>query len=69
VAESSQADERITHLVEAAVKLVDIRLMNHLVIGNRTSTSLAAKSMMQALEQSLDQRIRGWYKVPLCAHS
>ncbi len=51
------------------MKLVDIRLMNHLVIGNRTSTSLAAKSMMQALEQSLDQRIRGWYKVPLCAHS
>ncbi|MED5461952.1 MAG: hypothetical protein VX236_02715 [Pseudomonadota bacterium] len=28
------------------MKPVDIRLMDHLVIGNRTSTSLAAKSMM-----------------------
>lgn len=43
VAEPSQADERITRRVKAALELVDIRLLDHLVIGDGTCTSLASR--------------------------
>ncbi|MFT5501955.1 MAG: DNA repair protein RadC [Woeseiaceae bacterium] len=46
VAEPSQADERITRRVKSALELVDIRLLDHLVIGDCTSTSLASRGML-----------------------
>lgn len=46
VAEPSQADERITRRVKSALELVDIRLLDHLVIGDGMSTSLASRGML-----------------------
>jgi DNA repair protein RadC len=46
VAEPSQADERITRRLKAALELVDIRLLDHLVIGDGVSTSLASRGMI-----------------------
>ena len=46
VAEPSQADERITRRVKMALELVDIRLLDHLVIGDGTTTSLASRGMI-----------------------
>lgn len=46
VAEPSQADERITRRVKAALELVDIRLLDHLVIGDGCSTSLATRGLL-----------------------
>jgi DNA repair protein RadC len=46
IAEPSQADERITKRVKSALELVDIRLLDHLVIGDGTSTSLASRGML-----------------------
>jgi DNA repair protein RadC len=46
VAEPSQADERITKRVKSALELVDIRLLDHLVIGDGTSTSLASRGLL-----------------------
>ena len=46
VAEPSQADERITRRLKAALELVDIRLLDHLVIGDGASTSLASRGML-----------------------
>jgi len=46
VAEPSQADERITRRVKAALELVDIRLLDHLIIGDGISTSLASRGML-----------------------
>ena len=46
VAEPSQADERITQRIRAALELVDIRLLDHLIIGDGAATSLASRGMM-----------------------
>jgi DNA repair protein RadC len=46
VAEPSEADERITRRVKSALELVDIRLLDHLVIGDGTSTSLASRGIL-----------------------
>jgi DNA repair protein RadC len=46
VAEPSQADERITRRLKSALELVDIRLLDHLVIGDGSSTSLATRGMI-----------------------
>jgi DNA repair protein RadC len=46
VAEPSQADERITRRVKSALNLVDIRLLDHLIIGDGVSTSLASRGML-----------------------
>jgi DNA repair protein RadC len=46
VAEPSQADERITRRIKTALELVDIRLLDHLIIGDGTSTSLASRGML-----------------------
>jgi len=46
VAEPSQADERITRRVKSALELVDIRLLDHLVIGDGMSTSLANRGLI-----------------------
>ncbi|HZW58937.1 MAG TPA: DNA repair protein RadC [Woeseiaceae bacterium] len=46
VAEPSQADERITRRLKAALELVDIRLLDHLVIGDCHCTSLASRGLL-----------------------
>ncbi len=46
VAEPSQADERITRRIKAALDLVDIRLLDHLIIGDGTSISLASRGIL-----------------------
>ncbi len=46
VAEPSQADERITRRLKSALELVDIRLLDHLVIGDGKATSMASRGML-----------------------
>ena len=46
VAEPSQADERITRRLKAALELVDIRLLDHLVVGDGACTSLASRGFV-----------------------
>ncbi|MBU2677093.1 MAG: DNA repair protein RadC [Gammaproteobacteria bacterium] len=46
VAEPSQADERITRRLKSALDLVDIRLLDHLIIGDGKATSLARRGMI-----------------------
>ncbi len=46
VAEPSQADERITQRLKSALELVDIRLLDHLIIGNTETTSLASRGLL-----------------------
>ncbi|MGI9223199.1 MAG: RadC family protein [Woeseiaceae bacterium] len=46
VAEPSQADERITKRLKLALELVDIRLLDHLIIGDGRATSLASRGLV-----------------------
>lgn len=46
VAEPSQADERITGRLKSALELVDIRLLDHLIIGDAETTSLASRGLL-----------------------
>lgn len=46
VAEPSQADERITKRLKSALDLVDIRLLDHLIVGEGAATSLASRGML-----------------------
>ena len=46
VAEPSQADERITRRLKSALELVDIRLLDHLIIGDSETTSLASRGLL-----------------------
>jgi len=46
VAEPSQADERITRRLKSALELVDIRLLDHLIIGQAQTTSLASRGLL-----------------------
>ena len=46
VAEPSQADERITRRLKNALELVDIRLLDHFVIGDGQCTSLASRGLI-----------------------
>ena len=46
VAEPSQADERITRRLKSALELVDIRLLDHLIVGHGRATSLAARGLL-----------------------
>ena len=46
VAEPSQADERITQRLKAALELVDMRVLDHLVIGGDTVVSLASRGLL-----------------------
>jgi DNA repair protein RadC len=46
VAEPSQADERITKRLKSALELVDIRLLDHLVIGDGRATSMASRGLL-----------------------
>lgn len=46
VAEPSQADERITKRIKAALELIDIRLLDHVIVGHSTTTSLASRGLL-----------------------
>lgn len=46
IAEPSQADEFITHRVKDALALVDIRLLDHVIVGDGISVSLAERGML-----------------------
>jgi len=46
VAEPSQADERITRRLKSALELVDIRLLDHLIIGDGKATSMASRGLL-----------------------
>jgi len=46
VAEPSQADERITQRLKSALDLVDIRLLDHFIIGDGPATSLARRGLI-----------------------
>lgn len=46
VVEPSQADERITGRIKAALALVDIRLLDHLIIGDGTTRSLRSRGLL-----------------------
>lgn len=45
VAEPSNADERITKRLKAALELVDIRIIDHLIVG-QTVTSMASRGLL-----------------------
>ncbi len=46
VAEPSEADERITRRLRSALELVDIRLLDHLIIGDGRATSMAGRGLL-----------------------
>ena len=46
VAEPSQADEQITRRLRSALGLVDIRLLDHLVVGDGEAISLASRGLL-----------------------
>jgi len=46
VSEPSQADERITRRLKSALELVDIRLLDHLIIGDGQATSMAGRGLL-----------------------
>jgi len=46
VAEPSQADERITRRLKAALELVDIRLLDHFVVASNDCVSLASRGLI-----------------------
>jgi DNA repair protein RadC len=46
IAEPSQADEMITHRLKEALGLVDIRLLDHLIVGDERCESLAERGLL-----------------------
>jgi DNA repair protein RadC len=46
VAEPSQADERITRRLKSALELVDIRLLDHLIVGAGVTTAWASRGLL-----------------------
>lgn len=46
VAEPSLADEHITHRLGSALKLVDIRLLDHMIVGDSDVVSLAERGVI-----------------------
>jgi len=46
IAEPSSADERITERLVEALKTVDIRVLDHLIIGGTNSVSLAERGLL-----------------------
>jgi DNA repair protein RadC len=46
VAEPSQADELITQRVREALALVDIRLLDHIIVGDGACVSLAERGLI-----------------------
>lgn len=46
VAEPSQADQRITQRIIAALDLVDVRVLDHMVVGNEEVVSFAERGLL-----------------------
>ncbi|MGS0639445.1 JAB domain-containing protein, partial [Citrobacter sp. VF227] len=46
LAEPSQADRRLTERLKQALDLVDIRLLDHLVVGGMSIVSLAERGWL-----------------------
>lgn len=46
VAEPSEADESITRRLKAALELVDIRLLDHMIVGDCSAISLAGRGLL-----------------------
>ena len=46
VAEPSLADEQVTRRLKEALALIDVRLMDHLVIGDGVCESFAQRGML-----------------------
>jgi DNA repair protein RadC len=46
IAEPSQSDQLITRRIRDALELVDVRLLDHFVIGDNTCVSLASRGML-----------------------
>jgi DNA repair protein RadC len=46
VAEPSQADQRITTRIQAALELVDIRVLDHMVVGDTEVVSFAERGLL-----------------------
>jgi DNA repair protein RadC len=46
VAEPSQADEMITLRIKEALALVDIRLLDHIIVGDGQCVSLAERGVL-----------------------
>ena len=47
VAEPSRADERITETLRDVLKLVDVRVLDHIIVGHGHCVSLVEKGLMQ----------------------
>lgn len=46
VAEPSQADQRITQRLQAALELIDVRVLDHMVVGDLEVVSFAERGLM-----------------------
>ncbi len=46
VAEPSTADRQITRIIQQALSLIDVRVLDHVVIGGKDATSLAEKGWL-----------------------
>ena len=46
ISEPSQADKRITERLRAALTLVEIRVLDHLVVGDAEITSFAERGLL-----------------------
>jgi DNA repair protein RadC len=46
VAEPSRADEAITRTLQAALKLVDVRVLDHLIVGQDEVSSMAEMGLL-----------------------
>lgn len=46
IAEPSQADRSITHRLKEALNLIDVRVLDHIVVGNEGTTSFAERGLL-----------------------
>ena len=46
VAEPSGSDEAITRKLQNALALVDVRVLDHIIVGDSSSTSLAERGVL-----------------------
>lgn len=46
VVEPSQADQRITHRLQAALEFIDVRVLDHFVVSGTESTSFAERGLL-----------------------
>ena len=46
IAEPSQADQRITHRLQNALQLVDVRVIDHMIVGDKEVISFAERGLL-----------------------